>query len=51
MDAVQAYIRDIGKIITVENEVVTAKEKGDPVTNVPTYGSDAVGQFAIAMLL
>ena len=28
-----------------------AKEKGIPVTNVPTYGTAAVGQFAIAMLL
>ena len=28
-----------------------AAEKGIPVTNVPTYGTDAVGQFAIALLL
>lgn len=28
-----------------------AKEKGIPVTNIPTYGTAAVGQFAIAMLL
>ena len=28
-----------------------AREKGIPVTNVPTYGTDAVGQFAIALLL
>ncbi len=28
-----------------------AREKGIPVTNVPTYGTAAVGQFAIAMLL
>ncbi len=28
-----------------------AGEKGIPVTNVPGYGTDAVGQFAIAMLL
>ncbi len=28
-----------------------AKEKGIPVTNVPTYGTAAVGQFAIALLL
>ena len=28
-----------------------AREKGIPVSNVPTYGTAAVGQFAIAMLL
>ena len=28
-----------------------AREKNIPVTNVPTYGTAAVGQFAIAMLL
>ena len=28
-----------------------AREKGIPVTNVPSYGTAAVGQFAIAMLL
>lgn len=28
-----------------------AKEKGIPVSNVPTYGTAAVGQFAIALLL
>ena len=28
-----------------------AREKGIPVTNVPTYGTAAVGQFAIALLL
>src|SRR5699024_7903808 len=28
-----------------------AKEKGIPVSNVPAYGTDAVGQFAIALLL
>ena len=32
-------------------DYVYAKEKGIPVTNVPTYGTAAVGQFAIAMLL
>ena len=29
----------------------TAKEKGIPVANIPTYGTAAVGQFAIALLL
>lgn len=28
-----------------------AREKGISVSNIPTYGTDAVGQFAIAMLL
>lgn len=32
-------------------DYVYAHEKGIPVTNVPTYGTAAVGQFAIAMLL
>ena len=32
-------------------DVDCAKEKGIPVCNVPTYGSDAVSQFAIALLL
>ena len=32
-------------------DVGCAKEKGIPVCNVPTYGSDAVSQFAIALLL
>ncbi|MDD4075193.1 MAG: D-2-hydroxyacid dehydrogenase [Eubacteriales bacterium] len=32
-------------------DVAAAKEKGIPVTNIPTYGTAAVGQFAIAMLL
>jgi len=32
-------------------DVDAAKEKGIPVTNIPTYGTAAVGQFAIAMLL
>lgn len=32
-------------------DYVYAREKGIPVTNVPTYGTAAVGQFAIAMLL
>ncbi len=32
-------------------DVAAAKERGIPVTNIPTYGTAAVGQFAIAMLL
>ncbi len=46
-------IRYIGVLATGYNvvDVSAAKEKGIPVTNIPTYGTDAVGQFAIAMLL
>ena len=32
-------------------DVNAAKEKGIPVSNIPTYGTDAVSQFAIALLL
>ncbi len=32
-------------------DTVAAKETGIPVSNVPTYGTAAVGQFAIALLL
>ena len=32
-------------------DVAAAREKGIPVTNIPTYGTAAVGQFAIALLL
>lgn len=32
-------------------DIQAAKEKGIPVCNVPAYGTDAVGQFAIALLL
>ena len=32
-------------------DVAAAKEKGILICNIPTYGTDAVGQFAIAMLL
>lgn len=46
-------IRYIALLATGYNvvDVVAAKEKGIPVSNVPTYGTAAVGQFAIAMLL
>jgi glycerate dehydrogenase len=32
-------------------DVAYAKEKGIPVSNVPTYGTDSVSQFAIALIL
>ena len=32
-------------------DVAYAAEKGIPVSNIPSYGTDAVGQFAIALLL
>jgi len=46
-------IKYIGVLATGYNVVDYdhAGEKGIPVTNIPTYGTDAVGQFAIAMLL
>lgn len=46
-------IRFVGMLATGYNvvDVACAKEKGIPVCNVPAYGSDAVGQFAIALLL
>lgn len=46
-------IKYIGVLATGYNvvDIVAAREKGILVTNVPTYGTDAVGQFAIAMLL
>ena len=46
-------IRYIAVLATGYNvvDVNAAKEKGIPVSNVPTYGTAAVGQFAIAMLL
>ena len=46
-------IRFIGVLATGYNivDVAAAKEKGIPVSNIPTYGTAAVGQFAIAMLL
>jgi glycerate dehydrogenase len=46
-------IKFIGVLATGYNIVdcVAAKEKGIQVTNVPTYGTAAVGQFAIGLLL
>lgn len=46
-------IRYIGVLATGYNvvDVAAAKERGIPVCNVPAYGNDAVGQFAIALLL
>ncbi len=46
-------IKYIGVLATGYNVVdtVAAKAKNIPVCNVPSYGTDAVGQFAIAMLL
>ena len=43
----------ISVLATGYNVVDTAyaKEKGVVVSNIPTYGTDAVGQFAIALLL
>lgn len=46
-------IKFVGVLATGYNIVDTAaaKEKGIPVCNIPTYGTAAVGQFAIALLL
>lgn len=46
-------IRYISTLSTGYNvvDVAAAKAKGIPVTNVPTYGTAAVGQFTIALLL
>ena len=46
-------IRYIGVLATGYNvvDVEAAAERGIPVTNIPTYGTAAVGQFAIALLL
>ena len=43
----------IGVLATGYNVVDTAaaRERGIPVTNIPAYGTDAVGQFAVALLL
>ena len=46
-------VRFISVLATGYNvvDVQAAAEKGIPVSNVPTYGTAAVGQFAIALLL
>lgn len=46
-------VKFIGVLATGYNVVdcACAKESGIPVTNVPAYGTAAVGQFAIALLL
>jgi glycerate dehydrogenase len=46
-------IKYIGVLATGYNIVdyEAAKARGIPVTNIPTYGTAAVGQFAIALLL
>jgi glycerate dehydrogenase len=46
-------VRYIGVLATGYNvvDVEAARERGIPVCNIPSYGTAAVGQFAIAMLL
>ena len=46
-------IKYVGVLATGYNivDVLTAKEKGIPVCNIPTYGTAAVSQFAMALLL
>jgi glycerate dehydrogenase len=47
------YLKFVGVLATGYNvvDVDAAKEKGITVCNIPAYGTAAVGQFAIAMLL
>lgn len=51
--AAMPNVKYIGVLATGYNivDVDAAKEKGIVVTNIPTYGTNAVGQFAIALLL
>lgn len=46
-------VRYIGVLATGYNvvDVQSAKEMNIPVCNIPTYGTDAVGQYTIALLL
>lgn len=46
-------VKFIGVLATGYNvvNVEAAKKKGIPVSNIPAYGTDAVAQFAIALLL
>ena len=46
-------VRYISVLATGYNVIdcAAAREKGIPVSNVPAYGTDVVGQFAIALLL
>lgn len=46
-------VKYVGVLATGYNvvDVACAKEKNIVVTNIPSYGTDAVGQFAIALLL
>lgn len=48
-----ANIKYIGVLATGYNvvDIAAAKERGIPVCNVPTYGTESVGQFAISLLL
>ena len=48
-----SHIRYIGVLATGYNvvDVEACKKRGIPVCNIPTYGTAAVGQFAIARLL
>jgi glycerate dehydrogenase len=46
-------LKFIGVLATGFNvvDIEAARRRGIPVSNIPTYGTDAVGQFAIALLL
>lgn len=46
-------VKFIGVLATGYNivDIAAAKEKGIPVSNIPTYGTAAVSQYAIALLL